>query len=87
LAYKRYNEAQAGTTNSYAAGGQLYSGALQRASETNAGNYSQNLAGLRQGEQGQQDQITENGLNRFSQFGAQAGSNSLQSILRALGLA
>lgn len=36
---RRYNEAKAGTTNSMANRGQLYSGALLNAQDTNAGNY------------------------------------------------
>jgi hypothetical protein len=85
LAYKRYNESQAGTNTSYAAAGHLYSGSLQNATEANAGNYAQTLAGLRQQRQGQLDGITKGSLDRYSTTGATLDSASLSSLMKLLG--
>lgn len=47
LLQRSYQQGQLGTTNSMAARGQLYSGATQRARETNTFNMGQNLNALR----------------------------------------
>lgn len=86
LAYKRYNEAQQGTTNNYAAAGQLYSGALQHAGEGNAFNYLRGLAALRQSRQDQLDSLTQGALGRYSQVGANISQDQLTSLTKALGL-
>jgi hypothetical protein len=85
LAYKRYNESQAGSLNSYAERGQLYAGSLQNATEANAGNYSQNIAGLRKQKQGQIDGLTKGALDRYSTTGATLNGDSLSSLMKLLG--
>lgn len=46
---KNFENRKRGTTNSYAAAGQLYSGALNRAKETDATNYARSYSGLQRG--------------------------------------
>jgi len=80
-----YKHQQAGTTNSYAAQGQLYSGAIQNARNSNATGYARGYDALQRQYQGARNQITRGALDRYMQYGAQPGQD-LQSILRALGI-
>lgn len=80
-----YRRSQKGATNSLAAQGQLYSGALQGAKDENERNF--NLSRYQTGRSYDDSlaQILKNKISRYSQVGASVDQNQLDAILRALG--
>jgi hypothetical protein len=80
-----YLTAKRQSLNSYAAQGQLYSGAYQNRTEDVTRGYNEGLHGLRTEKQDAIDQILKGGMDRYSQVGATVSDDQLRAILRALG--
>jgi hypothetical protein len=80
-----YQQTQRGTMNSYAASGQLYSGALGRAQGENTRQYSIQDAALREGLAGQLHQVGFGQLQNAANYGLNMTQADYDALLRALG--
>lgn len=85
LLEESYTRSRRGTTNSLAAQGQLYSGAMQTAQDENLRNYSIGKDTLSRERQAALDAILKGNLDRYGQVGANIDDQTLQSLLAALG--
>ena len=81
-----YQSQQRGTTNSLAAQGQLYSGALQNQRNADAKGYAQSYHDAYQQYQGAKDQITRGAIDRVSNTVGNVSQDQINMILRQLGL-
>lgn len=86
LLQQTYQNSRRGNTNSMAAQGQLYSGALQNAQAGAERSYNQGYDQLKRGRQDALDQLLKGKLDRYSQVGANLDENTLASLLAALGV-
>lgn len=85
LLAESFRRAKRGSTNSYAAQGQLYSGALQNAQNENERNFNLGREDLRRGKTDALDALLSNKITRYSQAGVDIDQGALDAILRALG--
>lgn len=85
LARRQYQDSQRGAMNSYAAQGQLYSGAYRNAQDTTARNYDVTLDSLKKGLQGDLAGITKGKVDRYSQYGVGLDEAKFDALIKALG--
>ena len=83
LLQDNYKRSQLGTTNSMAAQGQLYSGAIQNARATDDRNYSQSDAALRRQAVGAYHGIQAGQLNNYATNSVGVSDASFNSLLKS----
>jgi hypothetical protein len=84
LLQRSYQDAQRGNTNSYAAAGQLYSGALGRAQSRSYQDYDIGLDRLKTQYGRGKNQIAYDTAGSYAQLGSNIDSETFRSILAAL---
>lgn len=87
LYLKLYQNQQRGNLTSFAARGDLYSGAYQGQTEADLQGYNRGVDALKKERQGALDALVKGELDRYSQVGASLSTDELASIMRALGAA
>jgi hypothetical protein len=85
LLERNFSQQQAGNTNSFAAQGQLYSGALQNQKNSTTFGYLQNKNDLRNQYADANADVSLGQLGAYSQAGGAVSEEKIRALLRALG--